>query len=512
VCRGCTFTHDIEFAYPLPNRYFSECWVFCLVYKSLECVAVEFEADDRGKAEIEDTDKGTCFIQRRNSASVSISKHPYRHVYMLYQDEAEKALRMSTLATNMRVNSALLRYYSACNSTVNSSVCSNTYGSYLCLCNEKAGYIPSPGNGSCVKAGEIGTYRPASSGAYRACPNRAWTQEGATSAADCYCPSGSDIRVTTWSNTTTECVQCGAGLWSDVNSTCGMCYPNSWSLPGTVVKSNCLCKPGFYMDLEARDSHELYDADGQGQCAQVRGTDASPCVRCPKFSNTTAPNASSLWDCTCNPGYVRITDPGDPTSFVCAPEDKCAADQNPCPGGGKAVCRSSPYEYWYACDCNPGEGFGDRSLDGGFCVKMWYFKTKVDLDAIVDDRPLNMYAVVQSMEISDTQNLKALVDKSRSKMFGHNQYVVVEFAGKMAVELQAFYVVSVHECVCVYKYVHVFLYVSIQPCVYIYIASCFINIYIYISTHEFNQFCSFVNLCVLACVCACVYQTRVLLT
>jgi hypothetical protein len=70
VCRGCRFTDDLSFAYPLPNSYFSECWVFCLAYKSLQCVAVEFEPDDKGKAVMEDSDKGTCYIQRRYSASV----------------------------------------------------------------------------------------------------------------------------------------------------------------------------------------------------------------------------------------------------------------------------------------------------------------------------------------------------------------------------------------------------------------------------------------------------------
>ncbi len=455
VCRGCRFTSDLEFAYPLPNRYFSECWVFCLLYTSLECVAVEFDPDDRGKSVIEDMDKGTCYIQRRSSVSVSITKDPSRHVFMLYQDEPMEALMTSVLASDLRVNKKLLRYYSACNSSKVNGVCKNTHGSYVCECGN--GYIPSPGNGSCVKAGDIGTYMPAE-GNYQACPKNAWTQEGATTLDECYCASGSNMLTTSWSNSTTECAQCGAGLWSDVNSTCDACYPNSWSLPGTVVQSNCLCNPGFYMDVDSQQVNGTSPnmVKHAGRCAGLRGSKASPCVQCPKFSNTSEANASSIWDCTCNPSYVRIVDPGDPTTFVCAPEDKCAADQNPCPGGGTAVCKSSPYEYEYQCQCNPGEGYEDRSLVGGFCLKMWYFNSKVNLDAVVDERPVNMFSVVQLMEILSTQNLKDLVSKSRSKMFGRSQYVVAEFVGTVVIDELAFYEVRMYTCMCVYLYVCVY--------------------------------------------------------
>ena len=75
-------------------------------------------------------------------------------------------------------------------------------------------------------------------------------------------------------------------------------------------------------------------------------------------------------------------------------------------------------------------------------MKMWYFNGKVDLDAVVDGRPLDVYAVVQSMEISSTQNLRDLIDKSRSRMFSREQYVVVQFAGTIVAEEQAFYEVS----------------------------------------------------------------------
>ncbi len=233
--------------------------MYCLAYKSLDCVAVEFAPDDRGKAYIEDNDKGTCYIQRRNSASVSITKDPSRHVFMLYQNEPEAALTLSVLASSVRVNDQLLRYHSACNASSINGVCHNTYGSYTCVCNQVAGYIPSVGNASCVKAGELGTYTPAD-GVVEACPKLAWTPEGATSKADCYCPSGSNLRVTSWSNATEECSQCGAGLFSNVNSSCMTCHFNSWSLPGTIKQSNCLCNPGFYMDMEALQQGQL-DAD-----------------------------------------------------------------------------------------------------------------------------------------------------------------------------------------------------------------------------------------------------------
>jgi hypothetical protein len=442
ACRGCRFRQDLEFAYPLPNRYFAECWVYCLLYKSLDCVAIEFEPDDRGKLTVEDTDKGTCYIQRQDSSSVSVTKDPYRHVYIMYQDAPEQALMLSVLPSEIRVNTKLLRYHSACDSNSVNGLCQNTFGSYTCACKDTYGYIPSPGNASCVKAGESGTYKT-DKGNYQACQNLAATDEGATSPDDCYCLSGSNLLVTSWSNTTKECVECDAGLWSSPNSTCEQCYPNSWSLPGTVTIHNCVCNPGFYQDLNPLEDdvdNVPSEAGTESQCAaSVRGTKARPCVPCPKFSNTTDPNATSIWDCVCYPSYVRIIDPGNPTSFVCSPEDKCTADQNPCPGRGLAVCRSSPYKYEYQCACNPGKGHRDDPVAGGFCLKMWYFNNKIDLNTIVNDRPLNMYSLVQSMAISNTQNLKDLILKSRSRLFGSSQHVLAEFSGRMVIEEDAFY-------------------------------------------------------------------------
>jgi hypothetical protein len=154
------------------------------------------------------------------------------------------------------------------------------------------------------------------------------------------------------------------------------------------------------------------------------------------------------------PGYVQIVDPGDPSRFVCAPEDKCVAEHNPCPGKGRSVCKSSPYHYEYSCQCSPGEGVNDRSLDGGFCLKMWYFNGKVDLNAIVGDRPVNMFSVVPVMEIVSTQNLKDLVTKSQSKLFNSKQHVVAEFSGTLVIEQQAFYEVrSVHAPMPIYMHV-----------------------------------------------------------
>jgi hypothetical protein len=121
-----------------PHRYFSECWVFCLVYRSLDCAAIEWEPDEKGKEYIEDTDKGTCYIQRRRSATVSITPDPYRHVFIMYQDEPEKALMMMVLSPELRANTNMLRYYAACEPyVVNGELwepsCANTYGSYRCV-------------------------------------------------------------------------------------------------------------------------------------------------------------------------------------------------------------------------------------------------------------------------------------------------------------------------------------------------------------------------------------------
>ncbi len=338
--RGCRFTHDIECAYPLPNCYFSECWVFCLAYRSLECVAIEFEPDDRGKAYIDNLDEGTCCIQRRNSASVAIVQDPYRHVYMLYEDEPEQALTLSVLASNARVNDRLLRYHSACSSSSVNGICNNTYGSYTRLCNQLEGYIPVPGNGSCVKAGDPGTYMPVE-GVYEACPKGAWAHAGATSVDECVCPPGMRMHVPSWSNSTRECVQCGPASWANENATeCNTCYPNSWSLPGAGDQSHCMCSPRFYRASQ-HDNQTSFDGDESIGCARARGTEADPCAPCPRFSNTTAPNATSIWDCTCNPSYVQVIDPGDKQSFVCVPADQCKGSE-PVPRGGQSCVQQKP--------------------------------------------------------------------------------------------------------------------------------------------------------------------------
>ncbi len=106
------------------------------------------------------------------------------------------------------------------------------------------------------------------------------------------------------------------------------------------------------------------------------------------------------------------------------------------------MCKSSPYQYEYMCQCSPAEGVNDRSLVGGFCLKMWYFNGKVDLNAIVDERPVNMFSVVPLMEIVSTDNLKDLVTKSQSKLFRKTQHVVAEFTGTLVIEEQAFYEVK----------------------------------------------------------------------
>jgi hypothetical protein len=80
---------------------------------------------------------------------------------------------------------------------------------------------------------------------------------------------------------------------------------------------------------------------------------------------------------------------------------------------------------------------------------MWYFNGKVDLNAIVDERPINMFSVVPLMEIVSTQNLKDLVTKSQSKLFRNTQHVVAEFSGTLVIEQQAFYeVTGAYLCAC----------------------------------------------------------------
>jgi hypothetical protein len=228
-----------------------------------------------------------------------------------------------------------------------------------CGCDEDAGYIPSLGNTSCVKRKEVSNHTNSTDNYtiatddYWKCPMHAFIKPEATSSTECYCPSGSDLRAPTWSNDTRECAQCGAGAWASANSTCQTCYPDSWSLPGTPDQKFCLCNPGFYADYSyveessddsgwlnpwgngsnvsacgnetdesdcgnesigesdwdnetASDSSKPALKNQSGTCARVRGTVVRPCVPCPRFSNTTGSNASSIWDCKCNPSYVQV--------------------------------------------------------------------------------------------------------------------------------------------------------------------------------------------------------------
>jgi hypothetical protein len=507
VCRGCRFSHDVEFHYPLPSRTFAECWVYCLAFKSLECAAIEFEPDNKNQLVLEDTDKGTCYIQRRSSATISITKDPYRHVFVLYTGEAKEALSMLSLPGTMQVQQRLLRYHSSCGTNdFNIGKCVNTHGSYICVCPK--GYITAAANASCVEAGGIGSYT-SPSGRVNACPPNALSFRGAKTANDCFCGPGFEYQdlssllvVSGRSNSSTaintsyslsysnssssssmtldarECVKCNAGLWSFVNRSCQKCFNNSWSLPGTTNSSNCLCNVGFYYDSvpitispkthnstngskgcnvsnssscktsissgssNTDNSSSLLVLGADTACkVRVRGTPDNPCVPCPPFSNTSTAGAKSISDCKCLPSYVKVIDPGDPSWFVCAPEDACREeDLSPCPKQGKSVCKSSFSEYQYECQCNPGQGFEDRALTGGFCLKMFYFNNRVvNMRMNVQEREISMLLVVPQVGFQSTQDLKDLVVKSRSKLFSQNQYVIAEYSGILDIQELSFY-------------------------------------------------------------------------
>jgi hypothetical protein len=464
--RGCHFVHDVEFTYPLPRRTFAECWVYCLAYKSLQCVAVEFEPDNKDKAVLEDIDKGMCYIQRRSSATIAIAKDAYRHVFMLYSGEGVEALSLMNLPTTMRVQPRLLCYHSACAAKEVNGVCVNTHGSSMCVCAQ--GLLPTTANSSCVEPGGFETYTPPT-GKPRACPFRALAYPDSTSAVDCFCPPGHEYRNTSalFGEASQACVRCEAGSFAYMNSTCQACWNNSWSLPGTVNVSNCLCNMGFYHDVRveawlngSNTSLNSYNV-GEDQCTtRVRGTPDNPCMQCPLNSNTSSAGARSIWDCKCNPSHIKIIDPGNPSWFVCAPEDVCREEaRSPCPKLGKSVCKSSIGRFEFECQCNPGQGYEDRSLVGGFCLKMWYFNYKVDLDISVEDRQIDMYAIVSLLEITSTQGLKDIVEKSRSKLFKPNQHVVADFSGTLDIVELAFYEVGTagfvfSEHVCVYIYIY----------------------------------------------------------
>jgi hypothetical protein len=272
---------------------------------------------------------------------------------------------MMALPTTKRVQDKLLRYHSACGKEDDKGTCVNTYGSYTCAC--PGSYLLTAANTTCVQSGGMGSYVPPF-GKPQACPPEAVSFPGAKSADECFCPPGYEFK-----NASQECVQCEAGFWSLMKGTCQACWNNSWSLPGTINISNCLCNMGYYYDPVSNYT------DTGGQCVtRLRGTPNNPCVQCPPFSNTSSAGSKSIWECKCIDGYVRTIDPGDPAWFVCAPEDACREeDANPCPKEGRSVCQSNASRTEFECQCNPAEGYEDRSLAGGFCLKMWYYNFKV---------------------------------------------------------------------------------------------------------------------------------------
>jgi hypothetical protein len=69
---------------------------------------------------------------------------------------------------------------------------------------------------------------------------------------------------------------------------------------GVSMQLTCtrLHTQGFYLDWDALRSYNA-SLVRDDTCASATSTFPKPCVPCPKFSNTSLPNASSIWDCEC---------------------------------------------------------------------------------------------------------------------------------------------------------------------------------------------------------------------
>ena len=77
-----------------------------------------------------------------------------------------------------------------------------------------------------------------------------------------------------------------------------------------------------------------------------------------------------------------------------------------------------------------------------------YFNYKVDLDVSIEDRQIDMNSIVPLLEFKSTQELKEIVEKSRSRLFKDSQYVVADFSGTLNIQELAFY--EVRRLVCMY--------------------------------------------------------------
>eukprot|EP00960_Hanusia_phi_P062515 765174-Hanusia_phi.AAC.1 len=181
-----------------------------------------------------------------------------------------------------------------------------------------------------------------------------------------------------WNDTSLYCYICPNNTHQDAIGnipTCQQCDDNSISDPGSTSINDCLCKPGYGVDIN-------------GQCIACpisyykEGYNRNPCLNCPPYS-ITFQDTSLLFNCKCIAGYYGpdggpcIPCPegtykisiGNDTCIPCAAslttyvgatnssDCKCDLNSYGPDGGPCSACDANSYKVSIgnsACQCKPG--------------------------------------------------------------------------------------------------------------------------------------------------------------
>ena len=195
-----------------------------------------------------------------------------------------------------------------------------------------------------------------------------WSKENAigTAAEACYCNAG-------YRQDGETCVLCAANEWAEENSTaCTACRgSNIFSAPGSKSEAACTCEAGYYKGEGAAYGRTIVE-----NCSgHSWGNDTNPCAQCPMGMTSKAGDNGELSKCVCKTGYTMVTDPADPSNFVCVPNYQCPSF---CDGGsGNAVCDDSDVGD-PVCTCRMDLGYLDqpRGEMNNWCLKGFFYKGK----------------------------------------------------------------------------------------------------------------------------------------
>ena len=297
------------------------------------------------------------------------------------------------------------------------------FASVMCQGCAPGTYKAEAGDAVCMECG-AGKYSVAvaatGESACSACPANSNSPPGSGASSDCSCDvgyTGSDDGMCTscvagkYKNVPGPgaCSDCSSGKYSPLQGvpTCMSCPMKTDSPPGSSAASDCLCKAGYFKDLESckqcpqgKFKEQLGDeacssCEAGKYSTQVGQVSASACLLCKagKYSETAgrgdecqlcaaskyssqqgADNAGSCQDCPLNTTAAASSDESADCTDVCAPGwTGSPGDCTVCAAGtykaenGSASCSSCPtnsnslQEGQSSCTCNAGY---ERGADG----------------------------------------------------------------------------------------------------------------------------------------------------